>query len=720
MLTMDVREHRALRDPSHQHFDVTIILSAEQAITGDFLMNSFRRNGKPSSCEPCRLNKTKCDHAVPKCDRCVQRGNQRERLNTSRPAKRKRVSVSISDAFDRDPSLQKGRLDDAVSADIYRAGYLGPTSYEINLPDYDSSLPANNREASAEPDIDLEMSHQHPLNKPIRMQMGTDVLKTFRYYPIIRELIMWYSLHCQAGTVPLPFSVGIIDGLQPIVDRYNLAQSAPSPQLVGLVLKNSSKPLEIPVTMKSRDLHELCSGENLRLDAIGFVLATAGRALAFGSCTHLINEQTHPGLRSKIVDELLRASTLCITLCSLITPINDVLTWMLLDNYHLTIMVCGFSGPPSWRRIGELVNQIYAMGLNRESNAPDVPSWLLETRRRLCCGTYMLDKTISTFLGRPIGMSKRHINIQMPLDLSDETLMADDGTYTSAVQSLDENGWARDQYNRASWARMRYISSQFLEEILDFTFVKVDKNAEEQLLNISNRIHESWEAFPAHLRYWSTCWDEGVLPSVCLMLVVVHQTHFYNEFMIRRLLAQKETITSNLELLRVSITLLTNTLTLGRLRDRNYDVHKDFMLQLILFGIPSASVLATALQEQQRTNHAFPPSISRAKIIRKISVLISHLDVAVHMDSARPGEANYNLCRKACKAFTRVIDNILDPKMGSETGITPTSADIEFDIGLDLDTFAAPGLDAFEGIDYAAAAMGEDGINWGAVSQWTL
>lgn len=36
--------------------------------------NSNRRNGKPASCEPCRLNKTKCDHGHPKCGRCQQRG----------------------------------------------------------------------------------------------------------------------------------------------------------------------------------------------------------------------------------------------------------------------------------------------------------------------------------------------------------------------------------------------------------------------------------------------------------------------------------------------------------------------------------------------------------------------------------------------------------------------------------------------------------------------
>lgn len=36
--------------------------------------NASRRNGKPASCEPCRINKTRCDHGMPKCDRCKQRG----------------------------------------------------------------------------------------------------------------------------------------------------------------------------------------------------------------------------------------------------------------------------------------------------------------------------------------------------------------------------------------------------------------------------------------------------------------------------------------------------------------------------------------------------------------------------------------------------------------------------------------------------------------------
>ena len=111
------------------------------------------------------------------------------------------------------------------------------------------------------------------------------------------------------------------------------------------------------------------------------------------------------------------------------------------------------SGPPSWRRLGDLATQIYALGLHRESNTNNLPRWLLETRRRVFCATYMQDKTISTFLGRPIRMSKRHTDVKMPMDLSDAEIMSDEDTLDKAIRALDENGWnTKGEYLRASWA----------------------------------------------------------------------------------------------------------------------------------------------------------------------------------------------------------------------------------------------------------------------------
>ena len=52
------------------HLDLKFV----NAITHSIDRNSNRRNGKPASCEPCRKNKTKCDHTIPTCNRCHQRG----------------------------------------------------------------------------------------------------------------------------------------------------------------------------------------------------------------------------------------------------------------------------------------------------------------------------------------------------------------------------------------------------------------------------------------------------------------------------------------------------------------------------------------------------------------------------------------------------------------------------------------------------------------------
>jgi hypothetical protein len=225
------------------------------------------------------------------------------------------------------------------------------------------------------------------------------------------------------------------------------------------------------------------------------------------------------------------------------------------------------------------------------------------------------------------------------------------------------------------------------------------------------------------MRYWKTCWEEDVSSIVCLMLVAVHLTHWYNEFMIQKLL-NLTSLTLNTALLRVSLDLLSNTLTLGTIRNRSYDIHRDMLQYMLLYGVPAASVLATALREQHQTGQQFPPEVSRAEIIRMLSVLISHLDGAAHVENsgARHGEANYNLCRKASKIFTKVIDAVLDSKTIEE--ITPTNDQLVLDLGLDF--FSGPGLDGFEGMGFPELGMGfradsngnDVGFDWGALGQW--
>ncbi|KAH3974485.1 hypothetical protein HBH98_088140 [Parastagonospora nodorum] len=709
--------------------------------------NASRRNGKPASCEPCRINKTRCDHGRPKCDRCKQRGIEERCFyhpapltkprpaddvgtGESRPLKRKRPSrPSASESvFPITSTSPNDKLADAVAADVYHPGFLGPGSYAVLLPqDEEPDAPREREVSVASERSDWELTHQHPLTKSMRYQMASDVLNTFRYFPAIKELLLWYNASNEAGVVPAPLQVDAILAIESIVDKHNLGHAPPSPQLISQVLECTSRPFTLAQNLEPRDFHILCSGENLRFETIGFLLATAGRSLTFGFVPDLLNDPANRALKSQFTDELLRASTTCLFLCTMLATVNDITVWMYYENYLFTTMMCGYAGPPSWRRLGELSTQIYALGIHKESTSANVPLWLRETRKRLFTSSYNQDKAISTFLGRPIRISKRHTDISLPLDISDEETVGDRAGLSKVIESLDQDGWNTDgRWRRASWIRLRYKSLQFREEVLEFSMTKLDDTARSQLLDISGRLRACWGSLPPHLRYWKSCWDEDTPPTVCLMLIIVHLTHWYTEFMIQKLLDYTP-LTSNQPLLRVSIDLLSNVLTLGTVRDRSYDVHRDMLHCVLLFGVPAASVLATALREQQATSAPFPPDVSRSEIVRMLSVLISHLDAAAHVENsgARQGEANYNLCRKASKIFTKVIDAVLEPRNGSE--VTPSGLEWDFD-------FSGPGLDGFESLEFSGlgplglsgnmgvnnAGSGDGGIDWGAVGQWSL
>ncbi|KAL7773043.1 hypothetical protein CFE70_003007 [Pyrenophora teres f. teres 0-1] len=557
------------------------------------------------------------------------------------------------------PSTEGEKLADAVAADVYHPGFLGPGSYAVLLPQDEEPGQLREREESvASERSDRELTHQHTISKSMRYQMAYDVLSTFRHYNAIRELILWYNASNEAGVIPAHIQVDTVNALEAIIDKHDLRRKAPSPELTEQVLESTARPFIISQSLEARDFHILCSGENLRFEVIGFLLATAGRSLTFGFAPDLFSDPSKKDMKIRFTDELLRASTTYLFITTMLATVNDITVWMYYENYVFTIMMCGYT------------------------------------------------------------------DISLPFDLADNVVTGNKDALQAAIQALDSDGWnTQGQWLRASWIRLRHISLRFREEILEFSLIKIDVSAEAQLMDISQRIHTSWEALPKHMRYWKTCWEENIPTAICLMLCIVHLTHWYNEFMIQRLLDYSP-LTLNTALLRVSIDLLSNTLTLGTIRDRLYDVHRDMLNGILLFGVPAASVLATALRELHLTGQQFPTEVSRAEIIRMLSVLISHLDAAAHMENsgARHGEANYNLCRKASKIFTKVIDAVLDSRPVEE--VMPASDTMGLDLGLDL--FSGAGLDGFEGLDFPGLGMGlgpsgnandVDG-DWGTLGQW--
>lgn len=259
-------------------------------------------------------------------------------------------------------------------------------------------------------------------------------------------------------------------------------------------------------------------------------------------------------------------------------------------------------GPTTWHRLGELATGILEFGLHRESQQPGaVPLYLLESRRRLFAAAYQLDKSITTFLGRPPRISWRHSDSRLPLDISDEALVADPPTSILGEGLLHDNGWSiHTTFQRSSWIRLRFIISTFREEILEVSLQHPSQERVDQLQwvfisfipakphsppgmmlsignsDISQRCREAWGLLPDHLKYSPDCWDMSLSAGAYSMLIASYIAYLYNDFLAQRLLVQQNP-ESTRQLLTVSSTILTTVLALGSHRDHVVDLHRDFM-----------------------------------------------------------------------------------------------------------------------------------------------
>lgn len=111
-------------------------------------------------------------------------------------------------------------------------------------------------------------------------------------------------------------------------------------------------------------------------------------------------------------------------------------------------------------------------GLGRSENNPNIqlPFFLDEIRRRLITGSYTLDKQLAMTLSRPPLIGRRYFDVQLPLDLSYDEVLADPDVRDAAISRLDSSGWnnqGSDQ--KAGWLRVSALVGSIREQILELS-----------------------------------------------------------------------------------------------------------------------------------------------------------------------------------------------------------------------------------------------------------
>ena len=135
-------------------------------------------------------------------------------------------------------------------------------------------------------------------------------------------------------------------------------------------------------------------------------------------------------------------------------------------------MLIGTIDEAVYQVFNESVTELFVMGFHRLiSSPPNVPFFILESRRRIFAAAVSRDKAAATLFGRPPRIDSRFCDETLPSDLDDEEVLLDHDQLQKVFDQLDENGWKRTTgknrgIRQSSLIRLRYQHGLLQEKVL--------------------------------------------------------------------------------------------------------------------------------------------------------------------------------------------------------------------------------------------------------------
>jgi chromatin structure-remodeling complex subunit RSC3/30 len=343
-------------------------------------MSAPRRNGLPSSCEPCRKSKLRCDHATP-CGRCRRRKRSAqciyhpapmtkrmspERICSPEPVNRpllpstRPTLPSPGDSWtgnsNKTPSNHgelcfEGPLRAKLLADWCKKtasspgiGVLGPTSYSAV---YDESEDVIKSSATSFQDYSKSLRKNLTTVDDAQIQLGAELL-LFLYDDLtLYERMGLAKLHHCEGYVFAPSVLRLLfASVRHMLNATIEDRSNPLPDLFKLserIFENCSKPIHVDAHMTPQDF--FISMPN-KWEVIGVLFSIIGAS----ACTLPISYHVSMGLKPANLEPkdlalvCIAAGDKCIKFCESAGTMSEPLAWALLAHASLLTLVYGDYG----------------------------------------------------------------------------------------------------------------------------------------------------------------------------------------------------------------------------------------------------------------------------------------------------------------------------------------------------------------------------------------
>ncbi|KAH1602146.1 hypothetical protein KXX44_003832, partial [Aspergillus fumigatus] len=377
----------------------------------------------------------------------------------------------------------------------------------------------------------------------------------------------------------------------------------------------------------------------------------------------------------------LAASDICLQLCDKLGMISDTLCCAILQHSVLVHHTYGTGDYRTWQKLGDLTTILFALGLHQAGDDKNTPFFLSELRKRVMVGAYGMDKDLALFLGRPPRICKQYCNIQSPLDLTWEELIAPPTVRQAALQKLDAQGWNTEgKLGSGARARTVHLACLIREDILELSIGQGRDNVEEHAERVLKRARQWRSELPAFL-HWG---PESTSPELAsLHLEFLHQDFLIYSTLVKRVGKGHDALN------KVSLEIITCLLDLLSVQMRALKIYILTTYDLCYVGLPAAGALATELL--RRSQPTLEPVLSsapfpRSEIIQKLSILISHTDTFIQQH-----EGDYEIALQGQLLIRQVLDRVLSP---TTEQAFPDSSVNGMTIGDDVDFMAL--LESFD------------------------
>ncbi|KAF7167894.1 hypothetical protein CNMCM5623_001041 [Aspergillus felis] len=399
------------------------------------------------------------------------------------------------------------------------------------------------------------------------------------------------------------------------------------------------------------------SADNFRLEFVGLVFALAGVSLFYS--------------QQNLAAELYAASKVCMGICEEYNQVNDLTVWSRYMNFLLASILFGDASNILYHRANEFTAELFVMGFHRlMSSPPDVPFFILETRKRIFASAVAKDKSLSTFLGRAPRIDCDFCDLPTPFDLDDEEVLLEGSRLDTALQALDRDGWKRpagvdEPIRPASLIRLRYHQAHLREKILRLSLGNRTKTFSETLATLYGEYQDAWSKIPPHYRYNKSVWEKSN-PQLCVALLIVHLDYLYSGFLIERMLTEDGQMTKAC-LLATSAKLLSGVLEFVQQQHCYPELRERFTWMFLFYGLPGAGTLATELHHSTLRGVPLQTTIPCASIIRDLSVLLAWFE-----RKCFPDRPDFLVCVQISKVIGALLDDTLDKgRPSSQRAIQP-------------------------------------------------